>query len=176
MKRIALATLALLELSSVASADSHGLAGMSLTLGPAASTDEVETGAFDAWGGGMVSDQAYVGGQISIGNYTANDDFGIRYHALAGMRREVSPRISVLGDLGAGVTQQVEYHLGLFGEKGGFDTVGWVPSGAARVHLVGELGTVRTTTVGLALTTEAAATYDFESTGVGVGVGLYLAN
>jgi hypothetical protein len=156
---------------SVASAESLWVSNVS--VGPAATMDAVEDGGFGLWGAGFATDNVYVGGELSFSSYDTLDDFGIAYHVLTGARARVSPRVSLLADVGAGITQQVEYHLGIFGGESGFSTEKITPSGAVRVHLVGELGRTQTARVAIGLTSEARGALD-AGAGVGVGLGLYL--
>lgn len=169
-----LAPFALMCVSSVASAQTHY--GDVITVRPASAT-ELAGGSLAMWAAGGVGEHGYVGGELSIGNYVTPDDAGISYHVLGGVKSEVTSRVALLVDAGAGVTQQFELHLGLFGGESGADTVGWVPSGAVRAQLVGKLGTVSTTTVGITLHTEARVGLPLDgdvTAGTGLGLGLYL--
>lgn len=162
------AVLVALLVPSVASAEA--VYSDTVSVGPAT---EIEDAGLGMWGAGYVSQNVYVGGEITAESYDADEAFSVSYHALVGARAKVSPRVAVLADVGAGITQHVSFELGLFGSEGGFDTEGVLPSGAVRVHLVGELGKVNDTSIALGLQSEARSTLEGHA-GVGVGIGLYL--
>lgn len=124
------------------------------------------------WGAGYVHDNVYVGGELAMETFDS-DDLGISWHAVVGVEQRMHDRITMRADVGAGITQDVTFELGLFGSEGGFEGQGVSPSGAIRVHLVGELGTVGQATFGLGLSSEARSTMGGEA-GVGVGLGLYV--
>ncbi len=163
-----LAVLALLCVPSLATANTV-TTGTSVMVAP---STEPEDGGGTFWGAGYVHDAVYVGGELAFQTFDSSD-LGVSWHALVGVHQRLGSRVAVLADVGAGVTQDVTFHLGLFGSKSGFETERVEPSGAVRLHLIGELGNVGTATIGLGLSSEARSTMDGES-GVGVGVGLYV--
>jgi hypothetical protein len=163
-----LAVLALLCVPSLATANTLTM-GNTVMVEPSTDPDD---GGGTFWGAGYVHDAVYVGGELAFETFDS-DDLGISWHALVGVQQRLGNRVAVLADVGAGVTQDVTFNIGLFGSKSGFETERVAPSGAVRLHLVGELGSVGTATIGLGLSSEARSTMDGES-GVGVGLGLYV--
>lgn len=161
--------------SSVASAQTIG--GDTFSVQPARSGD-IDGGGLGMWAAGVIGDLGYVGGELSLGSYATPDDAGISYHLLGGIKQRVASRFVVLADAGAGVTQQLAVELGWFGGESGIETAAWMPSAALRVQLVGELGTIGETTVGLGLSTETRMGMPLDGdvgVGAGVGLGIYLA-
>jgi len=152
-----------------AAASAGVLAGSALTLAP-----DREDGGLDVW---VARDwgAVYAGGEIATETFTRGPgDLGMSYHVVGGGRLRLSPRISVLADAGLGVTQQVGASLGILDDSGlSFDTEGWAPSGALRVHLLAQLGERGATRCAFALTSDARATPDHA--GVGLGLGLVFA-
>jgi hypothetical protein len=120
----------------------------------------------------------YVGGEITVGTATrGHEDVAFSYQALAGVRGHPSPRTTVLLDGGLGVSQQIDFDLGLFGTEANSETKAWAPSAAARVGLVGELGQLSGIHLGLALTGDARSTLDADAAlALGVGVGFIMTN
>lgn len=170
------AGLALVFVSSVASAGVIG--GDTISVQPGG-PDGVSGGGLAAWAAADLG-AAYVGGELAMGSYATPDDFGVSAHVLGGITSHLSKRVRLLADVGAGATQQVEYHLGLFGGKSGFEGVAWMPSTAMRLQLVGELGTIGETKVGLGLAGEARAGLfpdddQIATMGFGVGLGVFFA-
>jgi hypothetical protein len=158
----------LLAVPAVASAQTSRLGGMLLTVEPDSKPSGGEMAGWLAYARGAF----YVGGEIAIGNTTAGDEDGaISYQAIAGGRAQISPRVSVLVDGGLGISQQFDVRLGILGGKSDTDTKAFAPSAAARVHLVGELGTVGEVRFGLALTGDARSTLD-ENAAPAMGLGL----
>lgn len=158
-------------------ASAQTIGGDVISVQPAAS-GELDGGGLGMWAAGTIGSHAYLGGELSIGSYATPEDAGISYHVLGGVRQRVASRFVVLADAGAGVTQQLAMHLGLFGGESGLETVAWMPSAALRVQLVGEIGKIHDTTIGLGLSTETRVGMPLHGDygmGAGVGLGLYLA-
>jgi hypothetical protein len=124
------------------------------------------------FGGATAWDDGYVGGEVAFETHTSGgSELAVSYHVLAGRRAPLSERWALLVDAGAGVSQQVSFRLGLFGDDdGGFDTEAWTPSAALRGQLVAELGVASCTHVGVALSGDARAALD-GSHGAGLGLG-----
>lgn len=159
--------------ASLASAATIG--GDVVTVQPASS--QIEGGGLGMWAAKEVGDGGgYLGGELSIGSYVTPRDAGISYHVLGGLKSELSDHFLVLADVGAGVTQQLEMRLGLFGGEAGIDTVDWLPSSAVRLQVVAVFGSVRDTDIGMTINSEARAGYtnDEITTGIGLGLGVYL--
>jgi hypothetical protein len=152
------------------------MGGTQLTLEPGPGMEPVggELGGWLAYAPSAL----YIGGEITVGSATrGQEDFAVSYHALVGVRARTSPRTSVMLDGGIGVSQQVDFDLGLFGSEGNSETKAWAPSGAARVGLVGELGRIGALTLGLALTGDVRSTLDADAAlSLGVGAGFIIAN
>jgi hypothetical protein len=153
--------------ATVSTAHAGAIAATSAAVAPSTQPEE---GGFTMWGAGDVHEHVYVGGEVAFQTFDSSD-LGVSLHALVGVKSRLSERIVVLADAGAGVTNHVTFQLGLFGTEGGDE--GTSASGAVRVHLVGELGTLGMVRVGIGLSSEARSTLDGEA-GVGVGLGLYL--
>ncbi len=171
--RIAIALIAVLAaLPTIASAETSHIGGMNLTIEP---DGEPNNGSMSGWFA-YAPGTLYVGGEIAIGNATAGrEDGSISYHLVGGARAEVSPRISVLVDGGVGISQQFDVQLGILGGESGSDTRSFAPSAAARVHVVGEIGTVGDTDVGIALTGDSRSTLDENAApAMGLGLGVFM--
>jgi hypothetical protein len=164
--------LAAVLVSVVATVSTAHAGAVAATSAAVAPSTQPEEGGFTMWGAGDVHENVYVGGEVAFQTFDSSD-LGVSLHALVGVKSRLSERIVVLADAGAGVTNHVTFQLGLFGTEGGFEDEGTSASGAVRVHLVGELGTLGMVKVGIGLSSEARSTLDGEA-GVGVGLGLYL--
>ena len=172
MRIAALLVAALVAVPTVASAERSRVGGMVLTIEPNAEPNNGTMAAWLAYAPGAF----YVGGEIAVGNATAGDEDGsISYHAIAGGRARISPHVSLLVDGGAGISQQFDVQLGLLGGESDSDTRAFAPSAAARVHLVGELGTIGGSELGLALTSDVRTTLDENAApAMGLGLGLFM--
>lgn len=160
--------------SSTASADGTVISGSALTLDPSVSPDSGQLGTWMAY----AKDAWFVGGEIAIGSpQVRSADFRIGYHALAGVRTNLSPAISVAADGGLGVAQQADASWHILGDGDmEMSTRAWTPSAALRAHLAADLFTVRSSQVGVELVTDARSTLDSSADlEVGVGVGFYVA-
>jgi hypothetical protein len=172
--RHVLATAVLVCVSSTAAAEGTVISGSALTLDPSRSPDSGQLGTWMAY----AKDEWFAGGEIAIGSPQINGaEFAIAYHALAGVRGHLSPSITVAADGGLGVSQQTDWQWDLFGDGDmEMSTRAWTPSAAVRAHLAADLFTVRSSTFGLELVTDARSTLDSSAAlEVGVGFGFYVA-
>jgi hypothetical protein len=162
----------LVAVPTVASAGTSRVGGMLLTIDPDSEPDNGVLAAWLAYSPGAF----YVGGEIALGNATAgNEDGSLSYHAIVGGRARISPRVNVLVDVGLGISQQFDVQLGILGGESGSDTKAFAPSAAARVHLVGMLGTVGSSELGVALTGDSRTTLDDNAApAIGLGLGVFI--
>ena len=168
------AVAAVAAVPTVASAETSSRAGgMFLTVEP---DSEPNNGAWSAWLA-YAPETFYVGGEIALGNATAGDEDGsLSYHVIGGARTEISSRVLLLVDGGLGISQQFDVQLGILGGQSGSDTKNIAPSAAARVQLVGVLGTVGDSKLGIALTGDSRSTLDENAAAaMGLGLGVYVA-
>ncbi|MDB4964205.1 MAG: hypothetical protein JWP01_4204 [Myxococcales bacterium] len=164
----------LLLLCSVASAD--GLWGAALTFRPGndGGRDGGHLGGWGAYGFG----DFYLGGELALETYTAgSSESSISYHAVAGTRAPLTRWLTLLADLGAGLSQQTTHHVGLFGrDRRKMPTDGWAPSAALRAHLVADVVDLGGTTIGLALAIDLRVALDGDSMGGGAGLGVVVSH
>ena len=160
-----LTALALVALPSVAAAEVR--VGSLATVAPVPETASL--------GGWLAGDFGPVdlGGEIALERVDLIEgDVGISYHALVGHRHELSKRVHLFVDGGIGVTQEEKVTLGLFGSRGGSETIGVVPSGAVRAQLAFELGDLAGATFAIGVGSEARGAVDSNDSAGGIAVGL----
>jgi hypothetical protein len=168
------ALLILVLLCSVASAD--GLWGSSLTLRPGADGGR-DGGHLGGWAAYAFGD-FYLGGELALETYTAGaSESSISYHAVAGTRARLTSWLTLLADLGGGVSQQTTHHIGLFGrDRRTTPAESWAPSAALRAHLIADLLHAGAATIGLGLTIDLRVALDGDSMGGGAGVAVVIAH
>jgi hypothetical protein len=174
MRLAAVLTLALAALSSTASA-APVIGGIGLTLDPSKSPESGQMSTWFAYAPGSW----FLGGELALGSAQVDGaELAISYHAILGIRAQLSRSWFVLADGGLGVSQQIDWKWNILGDDDmEITTREWVPSTAARVQLGAELGQISRSHVGIALASDARTTLgDSAALELGLGLGFFVWN